>query len=574
MRRLPLVALLAAGGAGATLLAAACLRPTQITVVITTDLPCSQYRGVTFAVGRLGELESRAPSMTTTECIAGKIGSIVVLPSGDDDGDIAFKVVAGNGRSADSCVAPAYGPQCIVARRSLRFIPHTPLTVPIAMRASCDGIPCGPIETCVFGQCRPATIPRPEDCAGSGCSEEVLIPGGGVGGDGGPGEGGIRDGGSEGGSDGGADAQPPIEGGTGSCVGAAGFQVGAPWPVRGGCSTHASSTSVIGPTASASVKWSIAIGLGTGTPDTSAVVGADGTIFVGGDTLRAIAPDGSLKWSNGRRVQTTPALGVDTVYVVDDQQTLVARTFDGVMRWSRAIPGSPQCSPNIGADGTVYISGELGRTGAVAPDGGERWGFDGNPGAPPMLQSPAVGADGTVYGSPVAGGVYIAQLPTDGGVKWAGGVGAPTLYHPVATASGVTFNPTLYALRAFAADGTSLWSFTDFAGGNNMVAPALGPDGTVVIPRSNAGVLGLHDQRDGGEIWNVAISAGALGHPLVDGEGTIYIGAATNEVIAVRPNRSIKWRVAVAGPVAGPLAMGADGTIYAVVGDGRLYAIR
>ncbi len=167
---------------------ASCLSPTEITVVVTTDFDCSDLHHVTITVGTLGRaLETSPPTSVSTTCTAGNAGTIVVVPSGSKSDLVAIKVVGGFGKTAlaEDCTAsfdassevPSYGAGCIVARRALRYAPHTPLTVPIALRAACSGVPCGETETCVSGACVSATIDT-SDCAGAGCDECKLVDGG------------------------------------------------------------------------------------------------------------------------------------------------------------------------------------------------------------------------------------------------------------------------------------------------------------------------------------------------------------------------------------------------------------
>jgi hypothetical protein len=42
-------------------LAASCRAPTEITLVVSTDVGCTDLRGTSITVGRLGEIETKAP---------------------------------------------------------------------------------------------------------------------------------------------------------------------------------------------------------------------------------------------------------------------------------------------------------------------------------------------------------------------------------------------------------------------------------------------------------------------------------------------------------------------------------
>jgi alpha-tubulin suppressor-like RCC1 family protein len=152
---------------------AACRGPTEVTLDLSTDIACPSLYGTTVTVGALGELERKAPVATSTSCApGGALGDLVVVPSHGLD-TVAVRVVAGVGRDPASCVAPAYGPGCIVARRAIRFLAHSPLRISIPLRSTCEGVVCAEDETCVDGMCVSAVIDDPNKCK-SGCDETAL----------------------------------------------------------------------------------------------------------------------------------------------------------------------------------------------------------------------------------------------------------------------------------------------------------------------------------------------------------------------------------------------------------------
>ena len=193
-----------AGVAVAATLASACRDPTQITVEITTDFPCADAHGAAISTGQLAELADKPPSASTPDCANQRVGSIVVVPSGGKDDEVAVQVVMGFQGAVEECQPPAYGDHCIVARRAMRFIPHTPLTVPITMRAECAGVTCEPNQTCVKGTCFSAEVDSALCDRGSGCDEEVLFGEG----DASPRDGGLPD--SSTGADASMDAGPDV----------------------------------------------------------------------------------------------------------------------------------------------------------------------------------------------------------------------------------------------------------------------------------------------------------------------------------------------------------------------------
>jgi hypothetical protein len=156
---------------------AACKGPTEITIELSTDVKCADVKGTAITIGALTELDAKPATTITPACDAstGRIGSMVIVPSGSTDDVVAIKIVVGVGRDPAECVPPAYGAGCIVARRALHFIPSSSLTVPIFIGAVCSGIPCNATETCVGGNCAGATIDDSSKCeAPGGCGESVL----------------------------------------------------------------------------------------------------------------------------------------------------------------------------------------------------------------------------------------------------------------------------------------------------------------------------------------------------------------------------------------------------------------
>jgi formylglycine-generating enzyme required for sulfatase activity len=133
-----------------------------------------------FTSGELGAIESLPPTSESTECTGTHLGTVVLVPSSaGNDATVGFKIVTAlDGETASACsgAAAAGNPKCIVERRALNYIPHTPLEVIVDMTAACEGQICDAQSTCVNGVCVNAVIPDPASCEGSGCGEGVLGP--------------------------------------------------------------------------------------------------------------------------------------------------------------------------------------------------------------------------------------------------------------------------------------------------------------------------------------------------------------------------------------------------------------
>jgi hypothetical protein len=153
-----------------------------VTVIVTTDVPCKFWKGTTVNVGTRDTVDIPDYASSTSNCTEStdgiRIGEIVVIPKGNRDEKFTIKVVGGVDTTADACVKTGDYTGCIVARRSLNFIPHAALELPIFLSSSCEGVPCSTRkdETCVFGACVSANIPTPALCEDKpeACGEGVL----------------------------------------------------------------------------------------------------------------------------------------------------------------------------------------------------------------------------------------------------------------------------------------------------------------------------------------------------------------------------------------------------------------
>ena len=144
-----------------------CLAPTEIVVELHTDVPCSVVAAneVGIAVAKPGDDDASFSAVGKACDPDGGLGSIVVLPRNIDEA-VGIRVVLGVNKPTSACTAPMYD-GCIVARRSLEFIPHTPLELPIELRQSCLGTPCDPHSTCASAnQC----VDAGTTCTGGTCN--------------------------------------------------------------------------------------------------------------------------------------------------------------------------------------------------------------------------------------------------------------------------------------------------------------------------------------------------------------------------------------------------------------------
>jgi hypothetical protein len=150
---------------GVAHLSGACRNPTEIELDIWTNVPCTdsiQWQGVAVYTGEPGlDLEAKAPAMASPACdSAGHVGTLVVTPSGPDNEQVGIRVVAGLAREPEDCGANGYA-GCIVARRTLNYVPHETTPLRIDLDSSCIGHACDLLHTCVDGACDDARVASP-----------------------------------------------------------------------------------------------------------------------------------------------------------------------------------------------------------------------------------------------------------------------------------------------------------------------------------------------------------------------------------------------------------------------------
>lgn len=164
-------------------LGVACRGATEIVVDVRTSVSCTDpktWKGVAIYAGAPGlDVETKQPSLTSATCGAdGHVGSIALTPSGAKDGAVGIRIVAGLTRPPEECADHGYE-GCIVARRTLSFIPHESLALDVALAADCIGQACDSLHSCISGSCQDARLSvTPSADAGAGSTGPTVRCGG------------------------------------------------------------------------------------------------------------------------------------------------------------------------------------------------------------------------------------------------------------------------------------------------------------------------------------------------------------------------------------------------------------
>lgn len=136
-----------------------CQGATGVMLEVTTDIPCEGAKTVRTAIrgGLPADYRSTAPLALTTHCdSAGKIGTLVLVPSGDESAALAVEVTTAlASKDPSTCRTDPRG--CVFVRRALHYVPHQVLYLPVVVEAACVGVVCGEGQTCEGGRCASAS---------------------------------------------------------------------------------------------------------------------------------------------------------------------------------------------------------------------------------------------------------------------------------------------------------------------------------------------------------------------------------------------------------------------------------
>ncbi len=286
-----------------------------------------------------------------------------------------------------------------------------------------------------------------------------------------------------------------------------------------------------------------------------------------------------------------------SVYVGSTDGKVYAIDKEGELQWSHRTEEPVFSSPVVSAQRRIYVCSEDGTVYALRRNGSENWKFETNGfGAMEgsIFATPQIAADGTVY----VAGLYDPNLyalnPEDGSVKWAcnfehtvqipddwgeepqevnvaGWPFAPPAIGPDGTIyMSPAFDTHLFAIEP--ETGSIIWS-TNLWG----LKLRYGRRDEDVLLWYGAGEPPEYVEVDGRQFEVRYIGAVRYSYcwsqPAVGPDGTIYVSFEDAYLRAVDPNGSKKWSTKLGELGAFTLAAGDDGLVYAASDDKKLYVV-
>src|SRR6185503_2227135 len=149
-----------------------CLDATEIDVQISTDEAIANIAAPQQAqilVGTPADVLTTPTTDITSNAVDGNgsFGDLVVAPNGDIGADVALDVTV----PTSQCTQTPQG--CIFASRTIRYVSHHRLVLPVKLESVCLGKVCPTGLTCVGGNCVDETV-DPSLCDGGTCGPGSL----------------------------------------------------------------------------------------------------------------------------------------------------------------------------------------------------------------------------------------------------------------------------------------------------------------------------------------------------------------------------------------------------------------
>ncbi len=356
----------------------------------------------------------------------------------------------------------------------------------------------------------------------------------------------------------------------------------SPWPCEGHDSRRTSQSLYNGPT---NVKATLIYDSSPGfhmSDALSPAIDATGNLYCGAwvDILK-FSNDHSFEWKNeaGLYLRNIPPIGKDgTIYIGGFDQYGVQNYTDGQLialdesnnqKWLFDLPdqhgGGIFGALAIGSNGTIYAVDKSDGLFAINKQGEKLWSY---PLESSSYSSPAIAPDGTIYVVDYDDNIY--AIKPGGELLWKYTAGKDVDYEVIVGTYGTAYIGSENSLLAIGANGEKAWEFDLPDAAINR--PSLANDGTIFIACADNNIYAINS--NGSLKWKYD-TGGYVNAPItIDAIGSLYFGTFTDtgKLMSVSSLGLFIWEYPIGLGYSQPV-IDDDGTLYVGAGDGKIYAL-
>ena len=304
-------------------------------------------------------------------------------------------------------------------------------------------------------------------------------------------------------------------------------------------------------------------------------VGLDGTLYSsssdGTNGVVALDGTGRVLWAYPDRTArySSPVIGNQgELYSITSDRRLVCLEPQGTLRWEIKLTQDVIQTPAVGPEGTVYFGDRGGSLHAIRPDGTRVWSVQ--QASEFSSSAPVVRSDGSILIADFEGGLRC--FAPDGTRRWWVNYPGSVIGTPALGDDGrirVLYYPGL--LRCFNEDGSLAWQY-QLQAQLEGVSPVVDGNGTTYVGTFDAGLFAV--SANGQKLWNRPVSAGIASTPVLTASGSLVVPGYERQVLFYGTNGVLSGRVSVELRLSGGLTITPSGLVLALSGSGELYAIQ
>lgn len=335
-----------------------------------------------------------------------------------------------------------------------------------------------------------------------------------------------------------------------------------PWPTGHGSARRTARARSAAPTAPPTKAWESRVGVGR---VFAPAVAADGSLFVGSQAgVAMVAPDGAVRWSlRLGLVSGTPSITPEGHAAVGAQPGQAMVVGNGRIRHRATVGGGVRGSPLVLGDGSLVL--------AAYDQAVHRYDAEGRR----LFRTPVAGnvrgmAARTRDRIVVPAGDEVLFLTLDGNVAERGSVGAEIALGPAVADDGsvwvLTGEGVLFAVEPDGAVGVRRELGVRPSLASNL---AVAPDGSLRFATADAGLLAVG--AGGTERWRYEADGPIVAGVTVDTEGRSLCLSVSGQLLLIGPDGQKLWNVPIGGRGdAAPVLT--EGAIYVPTFGGTLQA--